>query len=369
MKKSFLIALIISIIAFLWILSGMIGQDQNDASDATTTNAQPAKIEQTKLPQVRIRNLSAQRMDDTVEVTGRTQAVRAVTVAAETQGQIASLNFQKGSTVQKGQILARLNVKDRNARLQEAKQLLNQREIQYKAAKELTAKGYNSRVRLAESQAAVEAARAQVKQTQEELKNTVITAPFNGIINQQMVEIGDFVSVGNPIAQIVDLSSIEIVGFLTEKQIGQVQEGNAISASLLNDQIVDGKVTFIAAAADQDTRTFEMEMTVPNPNNKIKEGLTAKIMVPFTQDQAYKISPSVLSLDEEGRIGVKILNNQDQVLFKPVTLLKDTPDYLWITGLPPSIRLITVGQEFVSEGQQVQPSEADVNENSESGLL
>jgi len=368
MEKSIFIAIIIAIAAVLWILSGnmpdnsapeSVKQSEQQASEPTE---QPSSA---TIPEVRVRDLTAQVMDDYIEVTGRTQASRQVIVRAETTGAIKTLNVQKGDRVTAGQVIAKLGVKDRSAQLEEARQRFKQREIQYKASKELAEKGYNSRVRLAEKKAELEAARAQVKQAQEEITSIYIKAPFNGIVNQQMVEIGDYVRNGDEIVEIVDLNPIEVSGFLTEKQLNQVQEGDNIDAKLLSNQLINGTVTFIAAAADQQTRTFEMEMTVANNDMSIKEGLTAKILVPFKENNAYKVSPSILSLTDDGRVGVKIVNTQNIVEFIPVTLLKDTTDYLWITGLPNPVRIITVGQEFISAGQEVKP----IISNDEGGLL
>lgn len=354
MKKSVFIAIIIAAVAVVWILSGVLGGNNSQNTSVAATEQQNAQ-EQNKIPEVRVQNLTAQPMDDQIEVTGRTRASREVNVSAETDGQVASIRVDKGQVVKQGQILARLGIRDREARVEEAKQLVNQREIQYNAAKELTEKGFNSRVRLAEALAQLESAKAQLKQARVELSNINIVAPFDGVVNEQMVEVGDYVSKGNQMFNIVDLDPVEIVGFLTEKQMEYVEEGSAAVAELLRGQEAEGQVTFIAAAANAQTRTFEMEMTLPNTEHKIKEGLTAKIKIPIKEASAYKVSPSILSLSDEGSVGVKIVNMNNEVEFKPIRLLKDTPEYLWIGGLPESIQIITVGQEFVIPGQKVTP--------------
>ncbi len=359
MKKSFFVALFIAILAALWILSGVFKADGKASSENTSQNTaqspENSELVKSDLIEVRVRDLTAQLMDDEVEVTGRTQASRRVMVRNETEGKIAVLNFQKGDLVSSGQMLAKLHVRDRSAKLEEARQLLNQRQIQYNASKELAEKGFNSRVRLAEKEAELKSARALVKQAQDELSRIVIKAPFGGVINQQMVELGDYLSTGSSLVEIVDLDPIEITGFLTENQVGSLQEGDVANAVLLNGQVVEGKVSFIAAAADQNTRTFKVEMTLANDDRKIKEGLTAKILVPFKESRAYKVSPSILSLADDGAVGVKVIENGDTVKFMPIKLLKDTPDHLWIGGLPENVTVITVGQEFVVSGQKVKP--------------
>lgn len=353
MKNSFFIALIIVVIASLWVLSGIFGH-----TEEANLEEQPkleTLNEPEKLVEVRVEDLTAQPMDDVIEVTGRTQASRDIIIRAETEGTIQSLLVEKGAFVKKGQVLVKLDVQDRAARLEEARQLLKQREIQFNASQELAEKGYNSRVRLAEKKADLESARAQLRQAQEELSNIVVKAPFAGIINDQMVELGDYVSSASDLLQIVDLNPVEVTGFLTENQIMGLEEGDKVSAVLLNGRVVDGTLSFIAAAADPQTRTFDIEVTVPNDDSSIKEGLTSKILLPFKEPKAYKISPSILSLGDDGVVGIKTVNQDNIIEFKPVRLLKDMPDYIWIGGLPDNVTVVTVGQEFVVDGQQVQP--------------
>ncbi len=360
MKKSLLIAVSIAFIALIWVLSGTLGH--NDATVVVVQNTQEPSADSLSggdIAEVRVRDLVAEAMEDKVQVTGRTRASRQVSLRAETEGQIVSIFIKKGYFVKKGQMLAKLGLRDRAAQVLNAEQSLQQRQIQYNASKELTEKGFNSRVRLAEARAQLESARAQLKQARVELSNINIKAPFDGVINGQMVEIGDYVSGGSELFDLVDLNPIEIVGFLTEKQIAFTHEGMPVSVELLRGEEVTGDITFIASAANADTRTFEMEITLSNPEYKIKEGLTAKINIPIKEAHAYKISPSILSLSDEGAVGVKIVNENNQVEFKPIRLLKDTPKYLWIGGLPENIRLITVGQEFVISGQTVKPVPAE----------
>lgn len=356
MKKPLLIAIIITVVAVLWIISGLIGRGESSPAPAEQAG-QAQEIQD--IAEVRVRDLSAQAMADKIEVTGRTRASRKISLRAETDGQIANIAVEKGQLVKKGQILAKLELRDRAARVLDTEQTLNQRQIQYNAAKELAEKGFNSRVRLAEARAQLESARAQLKQARVELSNVNIKAPFDAIVNNQTVEIGDYVSKGDDMFDLVDLNPVEIVGFLTEKQMEYVAEGTKAVAELLRGEMVEGEITFIAAAANSETRTFEMEMMLPNPEHKIKEGLTAKINIPVSEASAYKISPSILSLADDGTVGVKIVNENSQVEFKPIKLLKDTPEYLWVGGLPETVRIITVGQEFVIPGQTVKAVPAE----------
>ncbi|MCI5059658.1 MAG: efflux RND transporter periplasmic adaptor subunit [Alphaproteobacteria bacterium] len=350
MKKSALFALLISVLAVLWVLSGLNG---SAPPQENAPSSEQGELTQEDLVEVQVQNLSATEMTDSFTVTGRTRASRSVQIKSETSGQIASLLVEKGARVKKGQILAKLKIDERGSTVLEAEKLLSQRQIQYQAATELAERGFNSRVRLAEAKAELETAKSALKKARVELANINIKAPFEGILNMQHIEIGDYVTAGANIFDLVDLDPIEIVGFVTEKQLPYIKEGEDITARLLKDQTIQGKISFIAAASDPQTRTFEMEAIAPNTEHKIKEGLTAQISIPIREETAYRLPTSILTLADDGAIGVKLVDENNKVKFRPVRILKDTPSYIWVGGLPPAIKVITVGQEFVIHGQEV----------------
>lgn len=356
-KSSIFIALAIVTVAIIWVASGLIFN--GNAENKTSTDvSQSAKILE-KIPEVRVERIFAQKMSDTLDITGRTQASQSVVVKSETQGRIRALHFDKGDLVEAGQLLVELEINDRAAKVEEARQLVNQRRIQYNAAKELEAQGYNSKIRLSEALAQLELAKAQLKQAQIDLGDVNITAPFSGVINDKMVELGDYVQTGGDIAHLVQLNPIEVKGFATEKQIHYLTDKLEISSTLLNGESLKGYLSFIAAAADEDTRTFAFEATMKNENISVKDGLTATIHIPMAEDRAYQIPSSVLSLADDGTVGVKIVNEYNEVVFVPINVIKDNQDYIWVTGLThESALLITVGQAFVTTGQQVKPVEA-----------
>jgi len=356
MKSSKLVAIAIAIFALLWILSGVFfpASQKQLESQAAVDQDRPSKI-----MEVRVREITAEAFADDVVVTGRTRASRTVEIKAETDGQISEIIKEKGEQGLKQEVIARLELRDRKARLRETKQRLNQRQIEYNAAKKLQDKGFNSKVKLAQSRANLETARAELKNAEVDLAKTKITLPFDGVINGQSIELGDFVSVGDPLFSVVDLDPIELVAFVSERNISEITQGQKSSAKFVGGRTVEGVVSYVAPAADPETRTFQVEISVSNIDFSIKEGLTAKIKIPVKAKQAHKISPSILSLNDAGQIGVKIVGQGNKVAFVPVSILSDTPEYMWVYGLPDKVVLITVGQEFVVQGQVVKPVQAD----------
>jgi multidrug efflux system membrane fusion protein len=296
---------------------------------------------------------------DKVLVTGRTQASRTVRLKAEIGGLVERLEKQEGDAAAQGDILAVLEVRDRAARVAEARERADQRRIEYDAARKLEDKGFNSKVRRAQALADLESARAALKQAEIELEKTKIKAPFDGIVSDQAVEAGGYLAEGDPLFTIVDLDPVELTGFVSERQIQDIAPDSFVQAEFLDGGTLEGRMTYIAPAADEQTRTFRIVVSAPNPDLRVKDGLTAKLRIPSKKKQAYRISPSILSLDDQGRIGVKIVDPEDIVRFQPVTILSSTPEAMWIGGLPDTVRIITVGQDFVIPGQAVEPVESE----------
>jgi multidrug efflux system membrane fusion protein len=354
MKSSKYIAAFISVMAVLWVLSGIFfsgpGGNAKESEVGTDT---------TKIVAVRIRDITAQPYANDIVVTGRTNASRTVVIKAKTTGQIRDIVKEKGARVEEHEVIARIELSDREAKVIEAKQRFAQRQLEYDAAKSLEGKGFNSKVTLTRSLADLETARALLTKAVIVKENTKIKAPFKGLIYDQVIEVGDYVSVGDMMFTIVDMDPIELVVFVSERNISRIRLGHEASAEFYNGDIVSGIVSYIAPVADQATRTFRVEISTPNPDYSIKDGLTAKVKISVEKQKAHKISPSVLSLNDVGKIGVKIVDAQNRVQFVPVTILSDTSDYMWILGLPDNVKLITVGQDFVSHGQAVRPIMAD----------
>lgn len=355
MKTSHKIAIAVAVIGFVWVGSGMVFSGK----DKTPSPAAEKPAEEEKLVEVRVRDITALDYTDSVLVTGRTQGSRSVDLSGEISAQVVEIIKDKGLSANAGDLLAKLEIKDRAAKVAEAQGRLAQREIEYNAAKNLETKGFNSKVRLAQSAADFEEAKALLETAKAELQKTDIIAPFDGVVDDRFIDVGDFVNAGTKLFRIVDLDPLKVIGYISEHEIDNIETGKKATAKLLNGEDIQGEVSYISAQANDQTRTFMVEISLPNPDLKIKAGLTAEMVIEAKTKRAHKISPSILSLNDVGQIGVMIVDAQDSVHFKPITIIADKPDYMWIGGLPEQARVITVGQHFVVEGQKVKPVPAD----------
>lgn len=355
-KRSYVWAAVIALGLGFWILSGQLNSN-SDAEERAEMAALEQGSAETALSEaaqsVRARVFEARPVKRDIVVRGRTEPVRAVDVRAETSGTVTDLPVEKGEYVSQGDLLCGLSVNARGAMLAEAQALRQQRWLQYDASRKLAAKGHRSETQAAADKAGYDAAVAQVKQMEVELSHTQISAPFDGIVDNRFVEIGDFLSVGQSCATVVDLDPILIVGQVSERDVSKLSMGSVGKARLITGETIEGVVRFIAKTADSDTRTFRVELAVPNKDAGLRAGITAEIIVAAEAVTAHLMSPAFLVLNDDGSIGVRLVNDDNTAMFVPVTILDDGNDGVWVGGLPQKATVITVGQEFVRDGQKV----------------
>ena len=332
-----------------WMVSGIFGNHSAGSAGAAPA---PAAAPLTK---VRVVELTAEAKPIEIVVQGRTAASRKVEIKAETMGKVIEIGADRGARVKKGQLIARLATDDRQARLEEALALVRQRQLDFEGGKQLAEKGYRPELKIAEARAALEAAKAMLARIELDIQRTQIRAPFDGVLDQRSVEIGDYVRDSVAIATVVDLAPAVVVAQISEREVGQIRIGQVGSARLVTGGSVEGMVRYIGTVSDAATRTFRVELEVPNPEGRIVEGVTAELRLPVAQTSAHALPPSVLTLDDRGRIGVKLVVEGDKVAFFPAQVIAGDAERVWLGGLPKTARVIAVGQEFVKDGERVAP--------------
>ncbi len=361
-KPSFVIAIFLAAGASAWIMSGQVDGQTPPAEAATEEAAKPEQVEPEQDPVgVRVVESHAKVHRAMLRITGRTAADRRVTVRAEASGRVTKLGVEETQPVEEGLELARVATGDRYARLKEAEALIAQRKIESKAAEKLAKKGFQSETKRAAAEAALSAAKAQLEQIRIEISKTITKVPFDGIVETKEVEIGDFVQIGDPIVTIVDLDPVIVEIQVSEGEIAAVGEGAVADVELIDGSTVHGLVARIAPAANKNTRTFAVEVEIPNTESKVREGLTATVRLPLRQTMAHLLSPAVLTLDEIGKVGVKSVNEEGRVVFYPVQIAEDTAKGMWVTGLPNQVSVIAVGQEYVKPGTLVKASPLNIS--------
>jgi len=343
-QRPYIIAVVISLILILWMASGVM-----KAQEVPTSKKQKKVL----IPTVKVATKYAESINDTVELYGRTEPDRITTLKAEITGKVEEVLAKRGSVVTKGQIIARLEINDLSSQLKRSQALLAQRKIEYKGTKKLNDDGYQGEVQLSVAAANLEAVKADIIRLEINIENTIIRAPFDGILNTRYVEQGDYVQSGDNIAMIADLNPLIVKAYVTENQIEKLKVGQKAEINLLNKTQVAGDVRYIASVADEATNTFKIEIAIDNTKRKLLAGLSSEVNIVLSKVPAIKISPALLALDELGNIGVKTVSN-GIVSFTAINIVKSESDGIWLSGLGEQADIIVLGQGFVRAGDQVE---------------
>ena len=341
---------------------------------------------------------TAREIDSAVVLRGQTEAARSVVLRSETSGQVINQPLRKGHVVAAGETLCELDpgtreanladaiarlkeaearVPETQARQDEAKARLEEAKINFNAADKLAQGGFASETRVASTQAAVRSAEAAVESAkagfdatssriqsaeaavaaaQKEIDRLTIKATFGGLLESDTAEIGSLLQPGSACATVIQLDPIKIVGFVPETERDRVTVGARAGARLLDGTEVSGNVTFLSRSADKLTRTFRVELEIPNADMTIAYGQTADILIASDGKAAHLIPQSSLTLNDSGALGVRTILADNATKFVEISLLRDTPNGVWVSGLDPEVSIIVVGQEYVIDGIVVDPT-------------
>ncbi len=407
MKKSIFIASFILLVVVGWIGSGQFTDVNAQDDTSPSTNSSNETVEKVLVEdtgnKVEVKEFNFSQIDQSIELQGQTTHNKKIDVKSETTGNIIDIAFKRGDKVSKGDELIKISIENRiellNSakkdldrlnkelelneqnkinRLSQNKELIKLYEIEFASAKQLIDKGLSSKSKLSlasfnlanarsdqedilitfESQqssigAQIANVRSQLKNIELDIDKTVINSPFSGIISDKMIEESEYITPGNIMFTIIDLNPIKIQGYLSEFDVNKVSLGTKAIIENTNGLKKSGTISFISPSAETSTRTFEITIEANNADLSFKSGITTKITIAGSELKAHKIPPSILTLQDDGTVGVKAVNDENIVIFYPTTSVKDTIDGIWVSGLPDKVNLIVTGQEYVAVGESV----------------
>ena len=291
---------------------------------------------------------------------GRTEAQRKVDVRAETPGQVTLTPAEEGSFVTQGDLLCEISLDSRNANLAQARAAVRKAQIDYDAARKLAEQGFQSDAAVATARAALDASQAGLNQARLDIGKTKIKAPFSGMLDSYHVEVGDLLSVGAPCATVAELDPLQIKGAVSEREVGRIKRGDKAQVTLSTGEAFEAAVTSIAAASNNATRTFSVDLSTKNPG-AVKDGITANATIFVGDTGGYLVPRNSLVISDEGVTGLRIAEKKgdaDIVKFISVRIMNDEASGVWVAPMDDAmdtgtIRLITRGQDYVLPGQEV----------------
>jgi len=340
------IAIGVIVVLFVWMGSGFfLPGDGAGSSDEASSGLEPVAVA--------VRRSEAEAVGQYLRAEGQTEPQRQAGVPAQASGEIAEVLVRRGADVAAGDLIARIAPGQRQANLEQAEQDLRRAERELENAETLLDRGVGTVDRVVQARSALAAAEAQLSAAEEAIADLRITAPFAGRIERLEIEEGEFIQAGVPAAEIVDLRPLKVRIQIPQQAVGTIEEGRTAEVTVITGETREGEVVFVGSSADTETRTFEAEVEIPNEDGALPAGISARVRIPAGSVEAHFVSPAVLSLDASGTLGVKTVTDEGRVEFHAIEIVRAQTDGVWISGLPEVARVVTVGQGFVSEGEEV----------------
>ncbi|MFZ3584136.1 efflux RND transporter periplasmic adaptor subunit [Loktanella sp. DJP18] len=331
-----------------WMGSGFVLPSEEPAQEAAAPIAPRAVT-------VAVRQSQADLVEQVFAAEGQALPDRDTPIRAETSGQIGEVLVQRGADLEGGQVIARFDTAARQADLNRAQEELNRAQREFDNATALVYRGIATADRVSQAQATLAAAQAGVSTAEEAIADTEIRAPFAGRLETLDVNVGEYVATGAEVGRIVDNTPLTISIQVPQQAVRDIAVGQTAEVAFITGATATGVVRFVGSSADAETRTFTAEIEVPNADAAIPAGISAQLRIPTGEIRAHFVSPAVLSLDTDGTLGIKTVDDQNKVKFHEVSIVRAQTDGIWISGLPDEAQIISIGQGFVTDGETVDP--------------
>lgn len=349
-RSSILIAGALALGAAGWLASGMF-------ADEPAPEPESAAAEMRR-PLVAVEELEARPVQRFVTGQGEVEAFRRAAARSQSDGRVADIFVNRGDRIERGAPILSLTLEGLDSRLREAKSVLARRQSDYDTAARLQDSGLTTATQLRELDTLLQSAREEVSRLEEDIANATIRAPFAGLVDDIMVESGEYVSSGAEVAVLVDSVPLRTTLRVSQLDRSDVELGRVAEVAYATGETEVGRVCFVSAAADPRTRTFQVEVRTPNVGGSIPSGISAEVSIPTDSVGAYFVSPATLSLGTDGTLGLKTVDGEKRVGFHPVEVVRADAAGLWVTGLPSGSAVITLGHGFVQAGDIVDTAPA-----------
>jgi multidrug efflux system membrane fusion protein len=340
--------------AAAWIATGefsSVGSAQGTGEGAT---AEPVAAEKPLVRTVAAVQPAFLDYARTIRLSGITVADKRAALAARADGVINGLTLAKGAEVTAGDVVMILEGDEAEALARIAEITLAQRESDLERAERLFAGGNVPEIEVTNARSAREQAAAELARARAALDKQRLVAPFDGIVDTLEVELGEWVQTGAPVATILSLDPIVVMAEVSELDLGSVNVGATARVRLVTGVELEGTVRLVAREASAQTRTFPVEIALPNPDLSLSAGMTAEVFLTAAPVRAVEVPRSVITLSDSGQLGLRVVGTDNIAAFAPITIIDDKPEGLVVTGVPDGMRIITAGQDLVRDGDTVE---------------
>lgn len=365
-------AIVVLAAAGAWVVSGefsAVGSEEAKAAGtvAATPEAapEPAAAEEPTLRTVAAVVPVFADYAREIRISGATEADKTAILAARSDGIVSELLVTQGQSIEAGALVLRLEGTDVEAGVRTAQASLAKAEQNLKVGEALFAKGSLPVLELTTRRAEKSAAEAALSQAQAAADRLTLNAPFAGSMDSVGIEIGEWVQAGTPIGTLLSLDPIVIKAEVSERDVAFVEVGSKAKVRLVNGTELQGTIRHLSKQASEKTRTFVIDVALPNADGSIPAGMTAEVSLFAPPQSAVTVPRSTLTMSAEGEIGLRVVGADDVAQFAPVEIIEDGETGLVVAGVPKEMRIIVAGQDLIRDGDKIMVKEITLAEAAE----
>jgi RND family efflux transporter MFP subunit len=302
---------------------------------------------------------------------GTAEPRTATTLASTMEGQVIDFPAKEGMRFSRGQVLARLDTGTLQLRLDVQRSTLKEAEARLKLAesnlaraKELFAATVVSKQQLDDSQSEfnawlgrVDSLKGEIARTEDEIARCTIRSPLAGVVVRERTEVGQWMTKGGPVVELLDLETVEIRVEVPERYFASLRVGSTATATFesLTGFTARGKVLAIIPEADRQARTFPVKVVVPNERGRIAVGMLARVSFEAGDLQKATLVPKDAVISRGDRKVLYRMNGNNTVEELAVETGIGVGAWIEVRGpVRAGDKVVTRGNERLRPGQPVQ---------------
>lgn len=308
-----------------------------------------------RVAQVRTLALEPRTVQDRVSLPADVLPLRRAVLAAEVPGAVESVRADLGQRVGAGSLLTAIDERSLAQRVAETEALLRDAELEFERAENLLSRRAITKAKWISAQTALDVARARLAAAKLDLDKARVSAPWGGSIAARFVEVGDYVTPGTPLFELVDASRVKVRAPARAADVPFLEVGRQVEVRLdaFPNEVFVARIERLGAQLDTASRTLDVEAEIANPDGRLKPGMLARLEVPRRELADALVVPmkAVVDLGESKAVYVV---EDGRASRKPVTLGPVVGEEVVVDGLTPGTRIIVEGLHVVSDGQRVE---------------
>jgi multidrug efflux system membrane fusion protein len=330
--------ILIAVIVFVWMLSGVLKSKQDILTTVVSTS--------TFTPKTLLSVATVKTKYMTFPATGL--ANNSALLFPQVSGRVIKKFVTSGTKLKGGDKILQIENATLKERVEQMRDALQTAQTKYQAVSRLYKNGLSSKLDFGNAKTSLNQAEADLMAAVTGFNDSFVVAPFNGYIDDIQLHEGDVINVMNsvPVGKFINLEEVSVKAFISQKDRSHIKNSNeALIINSANKQM-PAKINFISDSSDPITGTFAIEALSKNTLH-IADGETVNLMIKVGDFESHKIPISTLIIDKDGDLAVKVIDSTQNRTYKIDIIDEDEKD-IWIAGLPNKCEIILAGQSYTN---------------------